>query len=105
MGGVDRIGSTVLRFWRLALYLAWTVPLMPVQVLGLGTVEVIVEFHRPTTFAECGSRKMLARYCQERVAAGLEAALTGRRQTPPGSSPPETRRHPAATDIPAPALG
>ena len=75
------------------------------RVLGLGTVEVIVEFHRPTTFAECGSRKMLARYCQERVAAGLEAALTGRRQTPPGSSPPETRRHPAATDIPAPALG
>ena len=35
MGGVDRIGSTTLRLWRLALYLAWTVSLMPVQVLGL----------------------------------------------------------------------
>jgi 1-acyl-sn-glycerol-3-phosphate acyltransferase len=74
------------------------------RVLGLGTVEVIVEFHRPTTFAESGSRKMLARYCQERVAAGLEAALTGRRQ-PPGSSSPLTQRRPTATDIAAPALG
>ena len=35
-----------------------------------GTVEVVVEFHPPTSLAECGSRKMLARYCEERVAAG-----------------------------------
>src|SRR3954468_5819847 len=74
------------------------------RVLGLGTVEVVVEFHRPTTLAECGSRKMLARYCEERVASGLEAALTGRRQGPP-ASPPEPQRLPAAGDVPAPALG
>jgi len=35
MDSVDRIGSTVLRLSRLALYLAWTVPLMPVQAIGL----------------------------------------------------------------------
>lgn len=74
------------------------------NVLGLGKVEIVVEFHRPTTLAECGSRKLLARYCQERVSAGLEAALTGRRQPPSGSLREETRR-PAATDIAAPALG
>ncbi len=74
------------------------------RVLGLGKIEIIVEFHRPTTLAECGSRKQLARYCEERVAAGLEAALTGRRQAPPGT-PQETPWRPAATDVAAPALG
>jgi lyso-ornithine lipid O-acyltransferase len=73
-------------------------------VLGLGKIEVIVEFHRPTSLAECGSRKLLARYCQERVAAGLEAALTGRRQ-PSAGSPQEQPRRPAAAEITAPALG
>ena len=73
-------------------------------VLGLGKIEVIVEFHRPTSLAECGSRKLLARYCQERVAAGLEAALTGRRQ-PPAAPPQEQPRRPAAADVAAPALG
>jgi 1-acyl-sn-glycerol-3-phosphate acyltransferase len=51
-------------------------------MLGLGTVEVVVEFHPPTTLAECGSRKMLARYCEERVAAGVASALSGRRRSP-----------------------
>jgi 1-acyl-sn-glycerol-3-phosphate acyltransferase len=74
-------------------------------VLGLGKIEVVVEFHRPTSFAESGSRKLLARYCQERVAAGLEAALTGRRQPPPAAPPEEQPRRPAAADLTAPALG
>ena len=74
------------------------------RVLGLGRVEIIVEFHRPTILAECGSRQMLARYCQERVSVGLEAALTGRRQLPPGS-PEQPQRRPAAADVAAPALG
>jgi lyso-ornithine lipid O-acyltransferase len=73
-------------------------------MLGLGTVEVVVEFHPPTTLAECGSRKRLARYCEERVAAGLATALSGRRETPLAASP-EPRRQPAATDAAAPALG
>jgi len=55
-------------------------------VLGLGTVEVVVEFHPPTTLAQCGSRKALARYCEERVATGMASALSGRRR------PPQDRR-------------
>jgi 1-acyl-sn-glycerol-3-phosphate acyltransferase len=56
-------------------------------MIGLGTVEVVVEFHPPTTLAECGSRKVLARYCEESVAAGLARALSGRRRTPHGRRP------------------
>jgi 1-acyl-sn-glycerol-3-phosphate acyltransferase len=61
-------------------------------MLGLGTVEAVVEFHPPISFADCGSRKALARYCQERVAGGVAAALSGHR--PPislverGATPP-----------------
>jgi 1-acyl-sn-glycerol-3-phosphate acyltransferase len=73
-------------------------------MLGLGTVEVIVEFHPPTTLAECGSRKILARYCEERVSAGLAAALSGRRETA-RAAPSEPRRQPAGADAAAPALG
>jgi len=53
-------------------------------MIGLGTVEIVVEFHRPTTLGECGSRKLLATYCEERVAAGLASALSGRRRPPSG---------------------
>jgi lyso-ornithine lipid O-acyltransferase len=52
------------------------------RVVGLGTIEVVVEFHTPTSLAECGSRKALARCCEERIAAGLAAALSGRRGRP-----------------------
>jgi lyso-ornithine lipid O-acyltransferase len=59
------------------------------RMLGLGTVEVVVEFHPPTFLADCGSRKALARYCQARVAGGMAAALCGRSQPvplPPGAA-------------------
>src|SRR5438477_4518430 len=35
MGGVERMGSTTLRLWRLTIYLAFTLLLMPVQASGL----------------------------------------------------------------------
>jgi 1-acyl-sn-glycerol-3-phosphate acyltransferase len=35
MGGLERIGSPALRVWRLAVYLAFTLILMPVQAFGL----------------------------------------------------------------------
>src|SRR5207244_8349108 len=57
------------------------------RVLGLGTIEVVVEFHPPTTLAACGSRKMLARYCEDRVVGGLAGALTGRRRPRPERPP------------------
>jgi 1-acyl-sn-glycerol-3-phosphate acyltransferase len=76
-------------------------------LLGLGTIEVLVEFHPSTMLADCGSRKALARYCQERVAAGLANAISGRRG-PRADTPRETTRRPApaeTAETPAPALG
>ncbi len=59
------------------------------SMVGLGTVEVVVEFHPPTFLSDCGSRKVLADYCYARIAAGVVGALFGRQQPvpePPGSS-------------------
>jgi 1-acyl-sn-glycerol-3-phosphate acyltransferase len=58
-------------------------------MIGLGTVEVVVQFHPPTLLADCGSRKALAGYCFARVAGGMAGALFGRPQPlpkPPDSS-------------------
>jgi 1-acyl-sn-glycerol-3-phosphate acyltransferase len=76
-------------------------------LLGLGTVEIVVEFHQPVTLADRGSRKALARYCQERVAAGLANAVSGRRG-PRADAVRETQPLPAPADPAetiAPALG
>jgi hypothetical protein len=59
------------------------------SMVGLGTVEVVIEFHPPTYLSDCGSRKVLAGYCYARIAGGVAAALFGREQPvpdPPGSS-------------------
>jgi lyso-ornithine lipid O-acyltransferase len=53
------------------------------RMIGLGTVEVAVEFHPPTFLADCGSRKALARYCRGRIAGGVAAAIAGRPQPVP----------------------
>jgi len=74
------------------------------RVLGLGAVEIVVQFHPPTTLADCGSRKALARYCQERVAAGLATAVSGRRRPRP-ETPREKTPLPAAADPAAPVPG
>jgi 1-acyl-sn-glycerol-3-phosphate acyltransferase len=72
-------------------------------VLGLGTVEVVVEFHPPASLAQCGSRKALARYCEDFVSAGLASALSGRRTT---AAEPASRPQPRpASDAAAAALG
>jgi lyso-ornithine lipid O-acyltransferase len=73
-------------------------------VLGLGTIEIVVEFHRPATLAEFGSRKALASYCQERVASGLATALNGRR-APSVEARRRRERRSAGADAGAPALG
>ena len=81
-------------------------------VVGLGTVEIVVEFHPPTTLADCGSRKALARYCQDHVARGLATALSGRRGPTRETKAPREPRAPreperlaTAADTAAPALG
>ncbi len=49
------------------------------QAIGMGFVTVVVEFHKPVTFADFGSRKTLSEHCQREVAAGVAVALSGRR--------------------------
>ncbi len=74
-------------------YFAWygTAELTPHlwNMIGLGTVEVVVEFHPPTFLVDCGSRKALAQYCHARVSGGVAAALSGRPQPVP--PPPRPR--------------
>jgi 1-acyl-sn-glycerol-3-phosphate acyltransferase len=58
-------------------------------MIGLGTIEVVVQFHPPTVLTDCGSRKALASYCYDRVAGGVAGALFGRPQPlpmPPASA-------------------
>ena len=53
------------------------------SMIGLGTVEVVVQFHPPALLADCGSRKALAGYCYARIAGGMAGALHGRLQPMP----------------------
>lgn len=73
------------------------------RMLGLGTLEIVMEFHPPTSFAECGSRKALAAYCEARVTGGVDAARTGRRPLPAAPAPDELE--PVGADLPAAASG
>ncbi|HEX3520520.1 MAG TPA: lysophospholipid acyltransferase family protein [Stellaceae bacterium] len=61
------------------------------SMVGLGTVEVVVEFHPPTFLSDCGSRKALAEYCHLRIAGGVAGALFDRRQPMP--EPPNQAVH------------
>ena len=57
------------------------------SMVGLGTVEVVVEFHPTTFLGDCGSRKALAAYCHARIAGGVAGALFDRPQPMP--EPPD----------------
>ena len=61
------------------------------SMVGLGTVEVVVEFHPPTFLRDCGSRKALAEYCHARIAGGVVGALFDRPQPMPGPPDPGAR--------------
>lgn len=52
------------------------------ELLGLGVITVVIEFHPVVTIAEFGSRKALAEHCRRAVTAGVVAALTGRAPRP-----------------------
>jgi hypothetical protein len=73
-------------------------------MLGLGTVEVVVEFHPPTFLSDCGSRKALAAYCCARIAGGVASALFGRAQPMP-EPPGQARCAPFPTAIAQGAAG
>jgi len=53
------------------------------SMIGLGKIEVLVQFHPSTFLADCGSRKALAAYCQATIAGGMATALFGRPQPMP----------------------
>ncbi len=61
------------------------------SMVGLGTVEVVVEFHPATFLSDCGSRKALAEYCHARIAGGVAGALYDRPQPMP--EPPNPALH------------
>jgi 1-acyl-sn-glycerol-3-phosphate acyltransferase len=74
------------------------------SMMGLGVVEVVVEFHPPASLSNCGSRKALAAYCHARVAGGVAGALFGRPQPLPEPPGPATRA-PFPTAVPQEAAG
>jgi lyso-ornithine lipid O-acyltransferase len=74
------------------------------RLLGLGRIEIVVQFHDPVAFADFGSRKALSAYCEACVVGGVNAALTGRQQKMPGP-PALHRHHPLAADLPVTARG
>jgi lyso-ornithine lipid O-acyltransferase len=53
------------------------------SMIGLGKLEIIIQFHPGTFLSDCGSRKALAAYCQARIAGGMAGALSGRPQPMP----------------------
>jgi 1-acyl-sn-glycerol-3-phosphate acyltransferase len=51
------------------------------QMIALGKLRVVVEFHPTLTVADTGSRKLLAQHCWEAVAGGVSSAIVGRPQS------------------------
>ena len=88
-------------------FFAWygdmTLPPHLWRVLGLGRIEVVVEFHPPASVADFASRKHLAQFCYERVSAGVGRHLAGQGDRP--AAAPRPRREPQQAEISAPAAG
>lgn len=70
------------------------------QMVGMGRLTAVLEFHPPVTIDQFGSRKELAAYCQAKVAAGVATALAGRPQEPAFLPKPR----PAPERLPAPSV-
>jgi lyso-ornithine lipid O-acyltransferase len=93
---------------RLRPFFAWygdmTLPPHMWNFLGLGSIEVVVEFHPPTAVSEWASRKELAQFCYERISSGRGRHIAGRANDP-AAAPLRARREPVPTDLPATAVG
>ncbi|RME66323.1 MAG: 1-acyl-sn-glycerol-3-phosphate acyltransferase [Alphaproteobacteria bacterium] len=50
------------------------------QVMRLGRIRAVLQYHAPVRLADFGSRKALAQHCHAVVAAGLRRANSGRLQ-------------------------
>lgn len=99
-------GMPIGRFLRpfFAWYGDMTLPPHLWRALGLGRIEVVVEFHPPAAVADFASRKDLAQFCYERVSAGVGRHLAGRHDQPAASVRPR-RETQLPTEIPASAAG
>lgn len=86
-------------------FFAWygdmTLPKHLWHVLGLGVIEVVVEFHPPAEVSDFASRKELSQFCYDRISAGVGRHLSGRDMEPVFS--PRPQREPLTTEIPAQA--
>jgi 1-acyl-sn-glycerol-3-phosphate acyltransferase len=73
------------------------------RFLGLGDIEVVVEFHPTVTIESFGSRKALTDHCFREVAGGVAAALSGRPQALPARAPATKSASPipAARQLPS----
>ena len=60
------------------------------EAVSLGTTTVAMTFHEPVTLEGFGSRKALARHCQDAVARGLSDALSGHAGPAPKQVPRPT---------------
>lgn len=56
---------------------------------GLGTVTAEITYHRPVTIDQFGSRKEMARHCEEKVALGVAEMLSGRANHLPAANDDE----------------
>ena len=74
------------------------------RLLGLGTIEIVVEFHPPVSIAEFTSRKALAEFCHRRISYGVGRALAGRGAVPnyPAEESPDEL---VSAELPAAAVG
>ncbi len=52
------------------------------KVMGMGRATATVEFHEPVTIDQFGSRKLLARHCEEAISRGVATAISGRELDP-----------------------
>jgi len=75
------------------------------RLLGLGRIEVTVEFHPPVSITEFGSRKALAEYCEQQVRRGVSRMIAGRGDVVHDSAPPRTPPAPMVDELPAAAVG
>jgi len=79
------------------------------RLIGLGTIEAVVEFHSPVMVGDFASRKALADHCYRQITQGVGRSLAGRHGAPgltaPGPIVPEPLPEPAPVELPAAAVG
>jgi 1-acyl-sn-glycerol-3-phosphate acyltransferase len=71
------------------------------KMIGLGTVDAVVQFHPPVTIDKFGCRKMLARHCWQIIAEGVAAANAGRLPAVDAAAQPEQAEVPIGAAVAA----